>query len=63
MWDPSDNKRKFINNRYFMAFRGGEMQNNWWDYHPYDDILGTFFLQIKIFFKYSTAFVYGMQGL
>ena len=38
MWDPTDNKRKFVNNRYFMAFRGGEMQNNWWDYHPYDDI-------------------------
>ena len=38
MWDPTDNKRKFVNNRYFMGFRGGEVQNNWWDYHPYDDI-------------------------
>ena len=38
MWDPSDNKRKFVNNRFFLGFRGGEVQNNWWDYHPYDDV-------------------------
>lgn len=25
MWDPTDNRRKFVNNRYFMALRGNEV--------------------------------------
>ena len=48
LWDPTDKKKKFINNRFFMALRTHEVQNNAWDYHPledvegpYDDLLGT----------------------
>ena len=47
MWDPKfedpkdgsiTGKHRFLNNRYFMGFRGGEIQNNLWNYHPYDDV-------------------------
>ncbi|XP_028408010.1 uncharacterized protein LOC114530615 isoform X2 [Dendronephthya gigantea] len=28
---------KFFRNRYFLALRGNEIQNNLWDYHPYEE--------------------------
>ena len=47
LWCPGEGKNIFINNRFFMALRTHEIQNNVWDYHPladaegpYDDIQG-----------------------
>ncbi|XP_028408011.1 uncharacterized protein LOC114530616 [Dendronephthya gigantea] len=29
---------RFFSNRYFLALRGNEIQNNLWDYDPYEDV-------------------------
>jgi len=42
LWDPSDQKNKFINNRFFMSLRTNEIQNNAWDYHPIEDVEGPY---------------------
>ena len=42
LWDPIDKKTKFINNRFFMALRTHEVQNNAWDYHPLEDVEGPY---------------------
>ena len=42
LWDPTDKKNKFINNRFFMALRTHEVQNNAWDYHPLEDVEGPY---------------------
>lgn len=35
--DSKHPKGRALCNRYFMAFRGNEIQNDYWDYHPCDD--------------------------
>ena len=37
IWDPDYQKRVFVPNRCFMAFRANEIQNDYWDLHPYAD--------------------------
>ena len=35
--DANNPKGRHMANRFFMAFRGNEIQNDYWDYHPYND--------------------------
>ena len=37
IFDTDHPRGRSLCNRFFMAFRGNEIQNDFWDYHPCDD--------------------------